>query len=83
MLAGLGGCGSQSEVGPEATAEAFVGALRNGDAEAACRTLDNRTLEDLEASGSCEEVLGKGFELFADENVAIPDYEIGEATVDR
>jgi hypothetical protein len=83
LLATPAGCGGGgSEAGPEATVEAFIGALRDGDADAACAELDARTLDDLEASGSCEEVLGKGFRLFADEGVEIPDYEIGDVTVD-
>ena len=82
LLAAPAGCGGGGEPGPEATVEAFVGALRDGDADAACGHLDARTLHDLEVSGSCEEVLGKGFRLFAEEGVEIPDYEIGNVTVD-
>jgi len=81
-LALTAGCGSEQESGPEATVQAFVDALRERDAGAACEQLDARTLADLEVSGGCEEVLGAGLELFADEGVEIPDYEIGEISVD-
>jgi len=81
-LALTAGCGSEEQSAPEATVEAFVEALRESDAGAACEQLDTRTLDDLEVSGGCEEVLGAGLELFADEDVEIPDYEIGEVSVD-
>ena len=79
-LAGCGGSGDEDEASDALAA--YVDALRDGDAEAACDLLAEPALDDLEQSGGCELVLGKGLALAEDHGVTIPDYEITDVHVD-
>jgi hypothetical protein len=83
VLLVLAGCGGSSEEDAvtDAVAE-YVDALRDGDADAACDLLAQPALEDLDVSGGCALVLGKGLALAEREGVTIPDYEITDVQVD-
>ena len=80
------GCGSNSsgddEAKAQATVEQYLDALRAGDAEAVCALLSEAELADLEAAGSCGEVLTQGLAVIAEEEVEIPEYVIGDVVVD-
>lgn len=85
LIAGCGGDDEPSE-GPAEVTEAFLVALANQDAEAACGYVSEQGLEDVEAEGqSCEEaVLGAVGEVSEEDVQAVEDatYEVTEETED-
>jgi hypothetical protein len=79
----VGGCGGSGD--DDAVREAvdgYVAALRAADPEAVCALLTEVKLADLERSGSCAQVYGRGFALLAEEGVEVPAYEITAIEVD-
>jgi hypothetical protein len=76
------GCGSDDEDGVRTALGEYVAALRAGDAQAACSRLSADELAELDRAGSCEEVFSAGFELFEEEGVEIPDYEVSAVEID-
>ena len=65
-----------------ATVDEYVKALQAGDGEGACSLLSSAELSELDRAGSCEEVFSVGFELYGEEGVEIPDYEISGVEID-
>jgi hypothetical protein len=80
----VGGCGgSGDEDAVREAVDGYVAALRAADPNAVCALLTEAKLADLELSGSCAEVYGRGFELLAEQGVEVPSYEIAEVEVDE
>lgn len=80
IVAGCGGSSDEDDV--TAAVESFTAAIENGDSRAVCDSFSASTIEDLEASGSCEDVLDAGFGLLGEEEVDLPDYEVSSVSVD-
>lgn len=88
----LGGCGGQGASTTGATAsdqaevraavESYLGALRAGDADGVCDLLTRRELQDLDAAGSCAEIMGRGLALIEENGVELPDYELSQISID-
>lgn len=76
------GCGSDDDDAVRAAVGEYVAALQTGEAAEVCAHLSEEELAELDRSGSCEEVFAAGFELFAEEGVEIPDYEVTAVSVD-
>jgi hypothetical protein len=79
-LGGCGGAGDEDAV--RASVDAYIAALRAADADAVCARLTDAELADLDASGGCEGVFSAGFELYEEEGVVIPEYEIAAVEAD-
>ena len=89
VLGALGGCGwgdsddgESDEAAVEATVDAYVAALRDGDPEAVCELVTQAELDDLAVTGSCVETFAAGFDLLGEQGVEIPEYEISGVVVD-